>query len=157
MAIGCLLTKLRIGLSNDGLSTLSSFDDKRTIGHIIESARKALIKNFVPLYLDFHHISRETVIECHTRSVAKQLLTGGNDAAVLVLDSTYIYVQKSTNNLLQRKLFSFHKNRPLIKPMMIVAANGYIISTIGPYFRPIGEIMMPTLLTTSFVLIKKIS
>ncbi|CAF3420891.1 unnamed protein product, partial [Rotaria sp. Silwood2] len=134
MAIGCLLTKLRIGLSNDVLSTLFSFDDKRTIGHIVESARKALIENFVPSYLGFHHISRETVIKCHTRPLAKQLLTGGNDAAILVLDSTYLYVQKSSNNLLQRKLFSLHKNRPLIKPMMIVATDGYIISAIGPYY-----------------------
>ena len=74
MAIGCLLTKLRIGLSNDTLSTLFSFNDKRTIEHIIESARKALIKNFVPLHLGFHYISHETVIECHTRSLVKQLL-----------------------------------------------------------------------------------
>ncbi|CAF4831241.1 unnamed protein product [Rotaria sp. Silwood2] len=102
------------------------------MGHIVENARKALIENFVPSYLEFHPISRETVIKCHTRTLAKQLLTGGNDAATLVLDSIYLYVQKSTNNLLQRKRFSLHKNRPLIKPMMIMATDAYIISATGP-------------------------
>jgi hypothetical protein len=134
MAVGCLLTKLRLGLSNDVLSTLFSIGDKRTIGHIVESARNALIKHFVPLHLGFQHIDRETVIKYHTRPLATQLLTNGNAAAILVLDATYLYVQKSTNNLLQRKLFSLHKNRPLIKPMMIVATNGYIVSAIGPYY-----------------------
>ena len=92
------------------------------------------MKNFVPLHLGFHYISREAVIECYTRLLTEQLLTGGNDAAIFVLDSTYIYAQKSTNNLLQRKLLSLHKNRPLIKLMMIVKTDGHIISTIGPYY-----------------------
>jgi hypothetical protein len=134
MAIGCLLTKLRLGLSNDVLSTLFSIGDKRTIGHIVESARNALIKYFVPLYLGFHHIDSEKIIKYHTRPLAKQLLTNGKDSAILVLDATYLYVQKSSNNLLQRKLFSLHKNRPLIKRMIIVATDGYIVSAIGPYY-----------------------
>jgi hypothetical protein len=134
MAVGCLLTKLRLGLSNEVLSTLFSIKDKRTIGHIVESARTALVKHFVPFNIGFNHISREIIIKNHTRPLAKHLLTNGRDAAILVLDSTYIYVQKSTNNLLQRKLFSLHKGRPLIKPMMIVATDGYIVSAIGPYY-----------------------
>jgi hypothetical protein len=134
MAVGCLLTKLRLGLSNEVLCTLYSVKDKRTIGHNIESARIAFVKHFVPFYVGFNHISREVIIKHHTRPLAKHLLTGGQDAAILVLDSTYIYVQKSTNNLLQRKLFSLHKGRPLIKPMMIVATDGYIVSAIGPYY-----------------------
>ena len=132
MAIGCLLVKLRLGLSNSVIATLVSIDDRRTIRHIIESARKALMKHFVPSYLGFHHVSRETFIKCHTRPLAKQLLTNGNDVAIL--DATYLYVQKSANNMLQRKLFSLHKHRPLIKPMIIVATDGYIVSAIGPYY-----------------------
>ena len=92
------------------------------------------MKHFVPSYLGFHHVSRETIIKCHTRPLAKQLLTNGNNVAILVLDATYLYVQKSANNMLQRKLFSLHKHRPLIKPMMIVATDGYIVSAIGPYY-----------------------
>ncbi|CAF3174701.1 unnamed protein product, partial [Rotaria sp. Silwood2] len=134
MAIGCLLTKLRLGLSNDVLATLYSFSDKRTIGHIVESARNTLIKCFVPLHLGFAHMDRETIITYHTRPLAKKLLANGNDVAVLVLDAAYLYMQKSNNNLLQRKLFSLHKNRPLIKPMMIVATDGYIVSAIRPYY-----------------------
>lgn len=134
MAIDCLLVKLRLGLSNQVIATLFSIDDRRTVGHIIESARKALMKYFVPSHLGFHHVSREAIIKYHTRPLAKQLLTNGSDAAILVLDATYLYVQKSANNMLQRKLFSLHKHRPLIKPMMIVATDGYIVSAIGPYY-----------------------
>lgn len=133
-AVGCLLTKLRLGLSNNVLATLFSFSDKRIVGHILESARQSLVKNFVPGHLGFEHISRERIIRDHTRPLAKYLLTGGKDSVVLILDGTYIYCQKSACNLLQRKLFSMHKSRPLIKPMMCVATDGYICSTIGPYF-----------------------
>jgi hypothetical protein len=52
----------------------------------------------------------------------------------MLLDGTYIYVQKSANNLLRLKTFSLHKNRPLIKPIMIVATDGYIVFAIGRYY-----------------------
>jgi hypothetical protein len=133
-AVGCLLTKLRLGLSNNVLATLFSFSDKRIVGHILESARQSLVKDFVSNHLGFEHISRETIIRDHTRPLAKYLLTGGKDSVVLILDGTYIYCQKSACNLLQRRLFSMHKSRPLIKPMMCVATDGYICSAIGPYF-----------------------
>ncbi|CAF5040404.1 unnamed protein product, partial [Rotaria sp. Silwood1] len=33
----------------------------------------------------------------------------------IVIDSTYLYVQKSTNNEFQRRSYSLHKHRNLIK------------------------------------------
>ena len=111
-----------------------SIEDKRTIGHIIEGARDASIKYFVPLHIGFHHIDPDKIIKHHTRPLAKQLFINGNDSAILVFDTTSLYVQKRTNNLLQRKLFRLHKDRPLIKPMIIVATDGYIVSAIGPYY-----------------------
>ena len=54
--------------------------------------------------------------------------------AIIILDGTYIYVQKSYNNVLQRRTYSVHKGKPLVKPMMIVSSDGYIIATLGPFF-----------------------
>lgn len=76
-AIGCLLMKLRLGLSNTVLATIFSFDDKRTVGHVLESARMALMKNFVPFHLGSEHITREAIVRDHTRRLAKQLLANG--------------------------------------------------------------------------------
>ena len=33
----------------------------------------------------------------------------------------------------QRKTYSMHKGRPLVKPMVIVSTSGYYISVLGPY------------------------
>ncbi|CAF4189825.1 unnamed protein product [Rotaria sordida] len=109
-AIGLLLCKLRL-----------------------DSARKALMANFVPKNVGFHHIDRDTIIKNHTTTIAKELIGGGRDVAIVVADGTYLYVQKSRNNIFQRRSFSIHKHRSLLKPMTIVSTTGYIISVLGPF------------------------
>ncbi|XP_069107262.1 uncharacterized protein [Argopecten irradians] len=54
--------------------------------------------------------------------------------AILVIDGTYIYIQKSGQYLFQRRSYSMHKHKPLVKPMMFVTTSGYIVSVLGPYF-----------------------
>lgn len=98
------------------------------------SAKNALMEDFVPKHLGFSHISREDVINHHTRPLAKELLCSMSDnPVILVLDGTYIYLQKSGNFSFSRRSYSTHKHRPLVKPMMIVSTSGYIISVLGPY------------------------
>lgn len=88
----------------------------------------------MPKHLGFSHISREDVINHHTRPLAKELLCSMSDnPVILVLDGTYIYLQKSGNFSFSRRSYSTHKHRPLVKPMMIVSTSGYIISVLGPY------------------------
>ena len=70
----------------------------------------------------------------HTRPLATELLSDQSGRAILILDGTYIYCQKSANNILQRRTYSMHKGRPLIKPMLVVSTTGYIVSCLGPYF-----------------------
>ena len=104
------------------------------IRRAVHSARKALMTNFVPSNLGFSHITREEIIHSHTRPLAQQLLSDITSApAILVLDGTYIYIQKSGNYTFSRRSFSMHKRRPLLKPMMIVSTTGYIVSVLGPY------------------------
>ncbi|XP_052693754.1 uncharacterized protein LOC128172028 [Crassostrea angulata] len=97
-------------------------------------ATKALKSRFVPEFLGFPHIERE-VIESHTRPLAKELFTRTmtENPAILVLDGTYIYVQKSGNFSFSRRSYSLHKHRPLVKLMLVVTTTGYIVSVLGPY------------------------
>jgi hypothetical protein len=49
---------------------------------------------FVPYNLGFSHVSRREIIDQHTTNIAKQLMCGNdNDTAVVVIDSTYVYIQ----------------------------------------------------------------
>ena len=94
-SIGCLLVKLRLGLSNQTLALLFSLLDKRTVSRVIDSVRAAIIKHFVPKYLGFSHLTRRELIDNHTRPLAKLLLDQGEeDKAIIVLDGTYICVQR---------------------------------------------------------------
>jgi hypothetical protein len=101
----------------------------------INSATRALKKRFVPEFLGFPHISREDVIERCTRPLAKELFSKNltENPAILVLDGTYIYVQKSGNFSFSRRSYSLHKHRPLVKLMLVVTTTGYIVSVLGPY------------------------
>ena len=133
-AVACLLMKLRLGISNQVLATLFSFPDKRTVARTVHSAPKALVGHFFPRFLDFEHISRKEVVNIHTRSLAAELLADQPGRAILILDGTYIYCQKSANNMLQRRTYSMQKGRPLVKPMLVVTTTRYFVSCLGSYF-----------------------
>ncbi|CAC5404606.1 unnamed protein product [Mytilus coruscus] len=130
--IGIFLTKLKCGMSNRLLSTLFNLGRDATM-RAISSARKYLVETFVPENLGFEHISRNNVINNHTRPLAQSLFGDNTNPAILVVDGTYIYIQKSGNFQFQRRSFSMHKHRPLVKPMVFVTTSGYIVSVIGPY------------------------
>jgi hypothetical protein len=134
-AVACLMMKLRLGLSHEVLGVLFSFRNQQTVSRAIQSALSALTEHFVSSNLGFHHVTRRRVITEYTRPLAKLILTdASSDAAILAMDGTYVYVQKSSNYLLQRKLYCMHKGRPLVKMMMIVTTKGYIVSAMGPYY-----------------------
>ena len=78
-AIACLLIKLRLGLTHQTLATLFGLPDTTSVSRVLESARSALIKHFVPNNLGFQHISRDVVIRERTRPLAKALLANNQD------------------------------------------------------------------------------
>ncbi|XP_078340851.1 uncharacterized protein LOC111112081 [Crassostrea virginica] len=132
--VAILLMKLRSALSNKMLAVLFSMT-KFQVRRAIVSTRTAMMRDFVPNNLGFKHITREKVIQNHTRQLAKDLLTNDitSDPAILVLDGTYVYIQKSSNFSFSRRSYSMHKHRPLVKPMIVVTTSGYIVSVLGPY------------------------
>ena len=132
-SLGIYLMKMNTGMSNRLLSTILKVS-KSSIRRAISSVRKALMKQFVPDNLGFQHITRQQVIDEHTRPLAQSIFgDASNSQAILVLDGTYIYIQKSNNFLFQRRSYSLHKGRPLVKPMVVVTSSGYFVSVVGPY------------------------
>ena len=95
---------------------------------------KVLVEYFVPHFLGFEQIKQREIIDLHTRPVASELLADEPRCAILILDGTYIYFQKSAYNLLQRRTYSIEKGRPLIKSTLMTTTTGYITSCMGPYF-----------------------
>ncbi|CAF3845452.1 unnamed protein product [Rotaria sp. Silwood1] len=94
-AIGIYLCKIRLGLSNRLLACMFQLPDKKTVFRIIDSARQAILKSFVPYNLGFEHITRHDVINHHTTTIARELMCGGaSTTAIVVIDGTYIYIQR---------------------------------------------------------------
>lgn len=97
--------------------------------------------NLQRLYIIFYlhilsgiqHLTREQLVSNHTRHFAQKLFDT-NEELILIADATYIYIEKSSNYKFQRSTYSMHKNRPLLKPMVLVTTTGYIIDIMGPYF-----------------------
>ncbi|CAC5371568.1 unnamed protein product [Mytilus coruscus] len=101
---------------------------KDSIRKAISSARDAVKQYFTPKYLGFKHVSRENVIQNHTSPLAQTLFGDiKNTTAILVIDGTYIFIQKSGQFNFQRSIYSMHKHLNLIKPMMFVTTTGYIL------------------------------
>lgn len=130
--LGLLLMKMKTGLSHSILSVLFDLSKSR-ISRAISSVRKLLMFSFVPLFLGVNHISRQSVINNHTSEVAKAIFSPDQESCILVLDATYLYTEKSSDYLFQRRSFSMHKGRNLVKPMLVVTTTGYILEVFGPF------------------------
>ena len=70
---------------------------RRQMTEIVKRARVALVRDFVPLNVGFHHLTREHIIDRLTIDISKQLFSDPiSDTVNFVLDGTYIYIQKSS-------------------------------------------------------------
>ena len=119
VAVALFLAKMRLSLSNRVLAVLFDFKSKRVVSHIISQVRVALMKDFVPYHLGLHHIDRVTAIKQHQTAIATILHTTKPQQLCVVADSTYLFIQKSSDNKFQRRSYSMHKHRHLVKPMIL--------------------------------------
>ncbi|CAF4907643.1 unnamed protein product, partial [Rotaria socialis] len=133
-ALAILLCKLRLGLSLNILAVLFQLPDKKAVSRSLKTVRTALMTRFVPSNLGFNHITRQEIIDQHTSTMARRLMCDAeSNTAIVVIDGTYIYMQKSRNNEFQRKSFNLYNKRSLLKPMINVSTTGYVIACIGPF------------------------
>lgn len=57
----------------------------------------------------------------------------GDRKAIVIINGTYIFIQKSSNSSLQRKTYSLHKFSKLLKPFIIISCDGHTLDVCGPY------------------------
>lgn len=105
---------------------------KTTVQRRIELVRERLNIAIVPRYLNFER-DREDLVS--HKSNLSSILFDGNDTsrAHLILDGTYIYIEKSFNHIVQKQTYNSHKKRNYLKMMMCVGTDGSIIHISGPY------------------------
>lgn len=130
--LGMLLMKMRHDLPNNFLAALFGYSDDSASSKALKSVRVTLMNEFVVKNLGVNNLSREQVLS-RVPEFSQKLYAAEKDKLVVIMDGTYIYTQKSNNYKVQRRFFSGQKSRPLIKPMMIVTTDGYIVDCIGPY------------------------
>ncbi len=99
----------------------------------INSTLKALTSDFVPKFLGFNHLSREDALWEHNSDMFYKLFDADRDAVFLILDGTYVYIEKPGQFDLQKVTWSEQKKRNLLKPFMIVLPDGYILAAEGPF------------------------
>lgn len=133
-ALAIFLMKMRLDLSQHVLSFLFGIHSQPTVSKIIKSVVTVLEKNFVPKYTGYDHIDRNELLNMHMTRFHQNVLKLDSDRLVLILDGTYFYIQKPTNHDLQRKTFSMHKHRNLLKSMLVVCPDGYILAAEGLYY-----------------------
>ena len=132
-ALAIYLCKLSKGYSNEEIANMFVNGHRSTAERLMSKAREALTKDFVPRHLGFQHTTREEMRDKCTNISRRLFLHDKHNSVITIWDGTYVYTCKSNNNAFQRKSYSLHKHRHLIKPMICVSPNGYIIDVLGPF------------------------
>lgn len=79
---------------------------------------------------------KQLLIEKHVPEYAQELYNPSpqEKKLILIVDGTYIFIPKSTNYRVLRQSFCLHKSSHLVKPIMVVTPDGWIVDIHGPYF-----------------------
>lgn len=135
-SLAAYLMKLRTGDSDERMSSLLKIG-RSTLSRLVAKAREVMTESFVPAHLGLEHLSSEEVVARNL--YIPESLIGNPEAnledrkAIVIMNGTYIYVQKSSNYAYQKNTYSLHKYRNLVKPFLVVCCDGYILYVLGPY------------------------
>lgn len=130
------LLKMRHGLSDELLKIIFNHNSRQSISCVISTTRKSLTQRFVPENIGLNAINRREYIARHVTPFANELYNDNPNEpkAIAIVDGTYSFIEKSKNYRTLRQSFSIHKGRHLVKPVLLVAPDGYILDIHGPYF-----------------------
>ena len=123
---------LKSGIQQSLIATIFGLDSRQRVADYCAQTCEALVKDFVPQYLGANQRDRETFLQ-KNKVFSKSLFNMNDSQLCVIVDGTYIYCQKSSNNKLQRMLYSGQKKRPFVKPFLVCCPNGYIVDVYGPY------------------------
>lgn len=107
---------------------------QQVVSRTIDAVSATLHEHFVPQHLGYYHITREEALKNHSIKITSKVLGQDSSRLCVIADGTYNYIEKPSDFELQRKTFSAHKKRNLLKPLYIVFPSGYILEAAGPYF-----------------------
>ena len=124
------LCKLRHGFSDELLKILFNYKKRSTVSTLISAVRRSLYGRFVRENIDLAAITREQFIAQHVTPFANELYNDNPNEpkAVVCVDGTYSYIEKSGNYRSLRQSYSVYKGRHLVKPILLVAPNGYLFN-----------------------------
>lgn len=130
------LCKMRQGLSDDFLKVIFKYPSRQAANIAVSSVRVSLVTRFVQENIGFRSITRNDFIQSHVTAFCNELYNQQPDQlkAIVYVDGTYTYTDRSANFRILRQSFSIHKYSHLIKPELFVASDGYILAIQGPYF-----------------------
>lgn len=123
-------TKLKTNISWPQLGALLGGMPKYQVSRTFHMVLSALNETIVPSHLGTHHLSREDAMS-HNTAFTKAFY---GDNVTLVLDGTYIYIQKSSDHQLQKSSYCGQKKRNYLKFMSVVLPDGYVVDSIGPFY-----------------------
>lgn len=116
------------------LASLFSIRNQSCISDTILQVARTLGKDFLKQNLGLGHLSRATALRDHSRDMYYKLFEEHDKTSLfLIMDGTYVYVDKPSDFEIQKLTWSGQKKRNLIKPFMIVLPSGYILEA-SPWF-----------------------
>lgn len=106
---------------------------KTNVSTKVAAIRDMLFTTIVPKYLTYER-TRENLLS-HKTEISHILFDEHANAnqAHVIMDGTYIYIEKSKDHVFQKATFNNHKKRNYLKIMMGTAPDGEIIFADGPY------------------------
>ncbi|CAF3002057.1 unnamed protein product [Rotaria sp. Silwood2] len=117
------------GISQAFASVLFDITQQR-VSQIFHETIEKMSHAFVPKHIGSQVFTRQNIIRNHSPEWIKLLLPN----AVVMIDSTYIYIQKSWNFNNQKKSYSQHKANNLIKIMAVMLLDGKWLDIYDPYY-----------------------
>lgn len=130
------LIKMRFNLPDRFVTVHCGYSSRQVVSMAVQKVRKRLEANFVPDNTRLNAINRQTYIDRHVTSFHKILYNPNPNLpqVIVYIDGTYAYCYKSFNLAELRKTYSQHKFLHLVKPVLEVAPDGYMLDIHGPYF-----------------------
>lgn len=130
-ALFMYLMRIRTGRTYGEIS-LDFGVSEPTVRRRCDLLRNTLKSIIVPQHINIEMNRTELVAH---KSAISRILFDNEDAsnAHLILNGTYIYLERSNNHRFQKQTYNSHKKRNYLKIMMGVLTNGGILFTLGPF------------------------
>lgn len=130
--LAMFLILLRCNLKQEAIGDMFG-TSQQVVSKTIDTVTTLLERSFVPNHLGYLHISRDDALENHSRSLTSRAVGQPPESLCVIIDATYIYIEKPSDLEEQRMTYSGHKKRNLVKVQLVVLADGHIVEADGPF------------------------